>query len=54
MLVNPIIKLVNYITSFHLLGTRVTIDRKETQNIAVSYLSVNVNCLSHYFFSGFK
>jgi hypothetical protein len=45
MLVDLAVLLVDYITSFHLFGTQVENDRKENQNIAIAYLSIDVDSL---------
>ena len=52
-MVNLIVKLVDYITPFHLFGTQVAIDRKESQNIAVNYFTVNADWLLYPFLIGF-
>ena len=44
-MVDPTIKLVDAVTYFLLFGTQVAIDREEGQNNAVTYVSVNADCL---------
>ena len=44
-MVDPTIKLVDAVTSFLLFGTQVAIDRKEGQNVAITYFSTDADCL---------
>ena len=44
-MVDPTVKLVDAVTSFLLFGTQVAIDRKEGQNVAITYFSTDADCL---------
>lgn len=44
-MVDSITKLVDAVTSFLLFGAQVAIDRKEGQNVAITYFSTDADCL---------
>lgn len=52
-MVDPIIKLVDAVTSFFLSGTQMAIDREEGQNVSITYFSIYVDCLFYPFLVGF-
>ena len=43
-----IIELANHISTIRLFGEKVEVDRQESKNTAIAYLSIYVNCLFNY------